>query len=151
MEVYGMSSRCYRCTFACPSHRYGVMAHSAPSCGGDSGVIEEAPLHGDDRTRVVCCPSSFVHFNTSSTSTHHHSHHVFRSPTSTRTAPGCLRCVLRTSLYSARKAQSQSSHLCSLETSPTDRFMTARVSPVRLIFCSAFCRPPRSCCRSIYT
>lgn len=45
------------------------MAHSAPSYGGDSGVIEEAPLHGDDRTRVVCCPSSFVHFNTSSTST----------------------------------------------------------------------------------
>lgn len=38
----------------------GVMVRSVPTRSGDSGVMEEALL-GDDRTRVVCCPSSFEH------------------------------------------------------------------------------------------
>lgn len=41
----------------------GVMVRSVPTRSGDSGVMEEAPLRGDDRTRVVCCPSFEHLFN----------------------------------------------------------------------------------------
>lgn len=39
----------------------GVMVRSVHTRSGDSGVMEEALLLGHDRTRVVCCPSSFEH------------------------------------------------------------------------------------------
>lgn len=134
----------------------GVMVRSVPTRSGDSGVTEEAPLRGDDRTRVVCCPSF---------------EHLFKNtiphfcPITTAAMSLDLQQTLAElqAAYDAPASSEQlSTQLAKLKVShvitpvlsrdiPANRFITARASPVRLIFCSSFCRPPGPYCRSIHT
>lgn len=150
-------NRCCRCTFACPSH-YLLPASWFVQCTLAAEIAELWKRHSSSAmtahaSSVVLRHSSTclrTRFHTSVPSPQLQCPSISNKLSQSSRLPTMRQLHQNNSLLSSQSSRSVITPVLSRDI-PANKFITARASPIRLIFCSSFCRPPGSYCRSIHT